>query len=143
MFGKYEDLKNFKISCSGDLFLFFLPNYFMTTPLQFMLSENYFDLFIDFYQNIEKHFRDFISNENLISKIAHMFVYIFQYVYKFKKTSIETCYCCLGYDIGCFDDDDDETQNKIFERVKVINGYLRAIEQKLWNNKQFLSLEFK
>jgi len=33
MFGKYEDLKNFKISCSDDLFLFFLPNYFMTTTL--------------------------------------------------------------------------------------------------------------
>ena len=76
LFNKFE-LENLKILSADDLFLFFLPNYFMSKPLQFMLSENYFDLFDKFFVDILKFFSDFIKNDNLISKIANMFIFKF------------------------------------------------------------------
>ena len=50
-----------------------------------MLSENYFGLFDGFFENIVKHFPDLITSDNLISKIANMFIFIFQYVYNLTK----------------------------------------------------------
>jgi hypothetical protein len=133
LFNKF-DLENFKILSADDLFLFFLPNYFMSTPLQFMLSENYFDLFDGFFEDIVQHFPDFITNDNLISKIANMFIFIFQYVYNFTKTSIAGYYCCLGYDVGYFEDCDDveddvDKEAEVFKKVKIMNTYLEEIEK--------------
>lgn len=40
-----------------------------------------------------------------------------------------------------FEDDDDQLEIEISKKVAVINTYLKEIEQKLWENHEFSSLD--
>ena len=138
LFNKIE-LENFKISNANDLLLFFVPNFSMRTPLSYMLFNNYFDLFNNFYPGIVKYFSDFVSNKHFIEKIICMFTYIFQNKRKYPKSSIKEYYCSLGFDVNYFDD---ESESQILEKVIIIQGYLKKVEQEIWKNSEFSSLDF-
>ena len=138
MFNKNEQEK-FKILCADDLFLFFLPDYHMYTPISSILIRNHFDLFNGFYPDIVKYFRDFISNEYLMSKIISMFKYIYQYKKIFSIRTIETYYCNLRYDLRYFEDYEDEVEIELSKKVKVIYQYLKEIAKKVITKLDFIN----
>jgi hypothetical protein len=135
------ELEKFKILCADELLLFFLPNFLIDSPLSNMLISNYFGLFNGFYPDIVKYFRDFISNEYLMSKIISMFKYIYQYISKFTIRTIETSYCGLGYDMRYFGDYEDEVEIEIemSKKVDVISQYLKEIAKKVITNLDFIN----
>jgi hypothetical protein len=132
-------MEKFKIFCADDLFLFFLPDYRTDTPFCDMLISNYFDLFNGFYPDIVKYFRDFISNEYLMSKIISMYKYIYQYKKMFSIRTIETYYCNLRYDMRYFDDYEDEVEIEFSKKVKVICQFLKEIAKKVVSNLDFIN----
>jgi hypothetical protein len=135
------ELENFKISSANDLFLLFLPNFSMRTPLSYMISNSYVDIFYRLYPEIVKCFSDFVSNQHLIEKIINMFIYIFQYKIKYPNSSIKIYYCGLGYD-GNYFEDDDENESEFLEKANKIKDLLKEVEQIISKNPKFSSLDF-
>jgi hypothetical protein len=130
-----------------------LPNYIFFTPLNYFLLNDNFDLFNRFYTEITKYFREFINNEHLIDKIRSMFIYIFQNVSKFTEKRACDHYCSLCFNVNNFEmmtDNDDydfdvDSEAKLEEfhkKIEVVVGYLKEIQQKVWENNEYFTLDF-
>ena len=88
LFNKKE-IKNLKIHKSEDLYLLFLPNFFMDTPFHFMLLNDEHKLFNKIANSLEPEmFCKFKENTKLKNKLISMFDYIFHNVsyYSFDLT---------------------------------------------------------
>ena len=107
-----------------------------------MLGNDYFDSFDRSFLEIVKYFHDFVKNEDLISKIRSMFMYIFRIIRKFTKKHIFNNYCQLSFDVRHFENEDDDVARieECLKKIKVLAGYLEIIELKLWENDEFCSL---
>ena len=92
-----NNIRNLTINKFDDLFLLFVPDIFMETPFQFLLTHNCYTSFHNISGGINKNdFSEFINK--YLDKFVEMFIFIFECASYYNKTSIKECYCHLSYD---------------------------------------------
>ena len=135
-----ENLLELNISRHEDLFLLFLPTYYMYTPLQCMLTRRYFDLFNKIVPLIEQYFEEFITDEKLLQKIMEMFIYSFDNSYSYPQIVIQV-YCSLLFDSNDLYDDDEseEILKELQMNIRKAKKYLIRIVESIQKQKKFLN----
>ena len=130
---KTEEIKN------EDLFLFFLPDFVMNTPIHFMLENDYYESF----NSIVKKLELLIKTDDFIEKITKMFIYILENVKTYPITALKRNYCYLSYDgnvLSSYDKDDDNDDEKskeikkaslTRENINKIEGFFEKIANKI------------
>jgi hypothetical protein len=131
-FFNINNLENLDISNNNcDWYLLFLPDFVMDTPFHFLLSHNCYELFHKISEKITKiDMFKFINSELFINQIIEMFIYIFECVSTYNKTSIEECYCHLSYE---------DDLNYIDEDIEKIEEFLFQINSKILESERFLN----
>ena len=118
-----------------EIFLLFLPNYLMETPLHFYLirddyeyfsrisdqiNDNKFDAFLNYNKN---------NNNVYFTKIKEMFIFILENISAFNLKAIDDFYCTLI-------DDSEEIENytRLPKNIERIQGYLKKIKVSILND---------
>ena len=110
----------------NELFLMFLPNYLLETPLHYLLMNDEFDLFNKLVSQInEENKRElFDSLKGYLGKINEMCYFILENVCSYEKKAIEMNYFKLEYD-GADEDLDKNTRNSI----QIVQAILDEIKE--------------
>ncbi len=106
----------------NELFLMFLPNYLLETPLHYLLMNDEFDLFNKLVSQInEENKRELFD---YLGKINEMCNFILENVCSYEKKAIEISYFKLEYD-GADEDLDEKTRNSI----QIVQAILDEIKE--------------
>ena len=138
---KMKNLNALEIQKTEDLFLLFLPNFWMQTPFEFLLIRKDYILLRKILDSVEKFFDDFLKNENLMNKIFDLFIYLIEHRSPSKKEDLEN-----SYRESCKNDDDDDGENGGVEYDKItqndlevqIKIYLDKIIEEIKKNTAYL-----
>jgi hypothetical protein len=138
---KMKNLDALEIQKTEDLFLLYLPNFWMQTHFEFLLIRKDFILLRKILDSVEKFFDDFLKNENLINKICDLFIYFIKQRSHSKKEDLENSYREIYQN-----DDDDDGENGGVEYDKItqndlevqIKKYLDKIIEEIKKNTAYL-----
>ena len=138
---KMKNLNALEIQKTEDLFLLFLPNFWMQTPFEFLLIRKDYILLRKILDSVEKFFDDFLKNENCMNKICDLFIYLIEHRSHSKKEDLENSYCEIYQN-----DDDDDGENGGVKYDKIthndlevqIKKYLDKIIEEIKKNTAYL-----
>ena len=96
-----------------DIFLLFLPNFLMNTPIHFLLFNNDFEIFNNIVKMLESQ-NEFFSEDTFLEKILNMFIFILENVQTFHIIALKRNYSYLTFDpeFSSSDDDDDDDDSE-------------------------------
>ena len=114
-----------------EIFLLFLPNYLMETPLHFYLIRDDYEYISYISDQINEKFDAFFNYKNnvYLTKIKEMFIFILENISAFNLKAFDDFYCTLIYD-----SEEIENYTRLPKNIERIQGYLKKIKVSILND---------
>ena len=143
-------MKTKEVSGIHDVFLLFLPNFLLDTPLHNLIIHAQYGLFSRLAESVKIYFEEFLNNDGYINKITDMLVFILENVNSYSRSDLDESYCELPFcvaDLGISDDLDEEDFNKslsepnkiLIANIQMIQIYLSEVRKKVEEKKRFIN----
>ena len=135
MFDAYKQ-NEIKITCADDLFLHFLPDFSVHTPLHYLVEEeNVEKLNFIVNQITQDMFEEFLNNADYINKLKTFLDYLYEYEYHFSHDLILLIYARIDdlLSLQIVDEEEDEKDFTEYERnVLKFQKFLQRILIKIY-----------